>query len=384
MKVALFDDVVSPRSPAGSCDMRVLQALRDEHEITVFASEFALPDRGRPVRQIAVPTVRQPALASFLLYLALACISYARLRLRGRRWDVIQATDCSFPVADVCYAHFCHKAFLLEVWPRMRAQITPRVAHSWASHAVRALIEARLVRRARVIVVPSEGLRRELARVYPGVGANVIVIHNTVDLAHFQKPSGFDRRDIRARMRADDSHAVFVFVALGHFERKGLPILLEAISMDDAEFEHARVWVVGGEPGLVASYRRTAERLGIASKVAFAGKTEDVRPFLWGADAFVAPSHYEAFSLGLLEAAAAGLPLIATRISGSEELLEHGVNGFEVEGTLGGVAAGLRSFINLNMSRRAAMGRAARESIEPLRPERFAAAWRDLYASLSS
>jgi glycosyltransferase involved in cell wall biosynthesis len=103
---------------------------------------------------------------------------------------------------------------------------------------------------------------------------------------------------------------------------------------------------------------------------------------LWSADAFVAPSHYEAFSLGLLEAAAAGLPLIATRISGSEELLEDGVNGFEIQATPRGVHAGLRRFAVLDPVAREALGRVARERVEPLRPERFATAWCELYASL--
>ena len=62
--------------------------------------------------------------------------------------------------------------------------------------------------------------------------------------------------------------------------------------------------MVGGEPGLVASYRTMAERLGVAEKVAFVGRTDDVRPFLWSADAFISPSHYEAFSAALLEASA--------------------------------------------------------------------------------
>ena len=57
---------------------------------------------------------------------------------------------------------------------------------------------------------------------------------------------------------------MFVFVTLGHFERKGLPMLLEALAMDEPPLEGARLWVVGGEPGVVASYRATTERLGVA------------------------------------------------------------------------------------------------------------------------
>ena len=47
----------------------------------------------------------------------------------------------------------------------------------------------------------------------------------------------------------------------------------------------------------------------------FVGRETQVRPFLWLADAFVFPTAYEAFSLSILEAAA-GLPLIVTRVDG--------------------------------------------------------------------
>jgi glycosyltransferase involved in cell wall biosynthesis len=76
--------------------------------------------------------------------------------------------------------------------------------------------------------------------------------------------------------------------------------------------------------------------------------------------------------------------LVATRISGSEELLEHGLNGFAVAPDSAGVAAGLHRFLELDRVRREAMGDAARRSVESLGPERFAAAWRDLYASLAT
>jgi glycosyltransferase involved in cell wall biosynthesis len=84
----------------------------------------------------------------------------------------------------------------------------------------------------------------------------------------------------------------------------------------------------------------------------------------------------------LRAAAAAGLPAIATRISGSEEVLRDGVNGFEVDLSAAAIAAGLRRFLELDARERDAMRNAARESVSPLGPERFISEWRALYASL--
>src|SRR5436305_13464208 len=127
MRVGLFDHVLSMQSPAGSCDVRVLQALRDEYDFTVFASELAPPSDGsRPITHVEVPTIRRPALASFLGYFLGACIAYSYARLRGASFDLIQSTDCAFPTADVFYAHFCHRAFLADVWPQVQRRMTPR------------------------------------------------------------------------------------------------------------------------------------------------------------------------------------------------------------------------------------------------------------------
>jgi hypothetical protein len=52
-----------------------------------------------------------------------------------------------------------------------------------------------------------------------------------------------------------------------------------------------------------------------------------IRTVGWAADFFIFPSHYEAFSLATLEAAASGLPILTTRINGTEELVRPGVNG---------------------------------------------------------
>src|SRR5436190_17222162 len=147
MRIALFDQVVGPGSPAGSCDARVVEGLCSAHDFTVFSSELELsPEATRRVDHVAVPSVRRPALLAFLGYFLLGLVAYRRARRRGLQADFVQATDCALPSADLCYAHFCHRAFLSEVWPHVRPALSARTVHAWASHKVRAVIEARLVR----------------------------------------------------------------------------------------------------------------------------------------------------------------------------------------------------------------------------------------------
>ena len=118
--------------------------------------------------------------------------------------------------------------------------------------------------------------------------------------------------------------------------------MLEALHEVNAG--HTKLLVVGGEPDLVASYKERARGLGLNGAVVFTGMRSDVRPYLWSADAFVLPSAYETFSLVAYEAAAAGLPVIAPRLNGIDELLRDGENGFIIHRTRDEVVSALRKY----------------------------------------
>ena len=70
-----------------------------------------------------------------------------------------------------------------------------------------------------------------------------------------------------------------------------------------------------------------AESLGLAEAVHFLGQRQDVPDLLNAMDIFVLPSYSEGVSLALLEAMAAGLPVIATAVGGLPEVVEDGVTG---------------------------------------------------------
>jgi len=114
-----------------------------------------------------------------------------------------------------------------------------------------------------------------------------------------------DRFPFKVRQHAITN--VLVFVALGHYERKGLPLLFEALrALNDSRL---KMVVVGGSQNGIAAYRERANKGGLNGNVKFLQTQKDIRPYLWAADALTLPSHYEVFPLAVLEAAAAGLPL---------------------------------------------------------------------------
>jgi glycosyltransferase involved in cell wall biosynthesis len=90
-----------------------------------------------------------------------------------------------------------------------------------------------------------------------------------------------------------------------------------------------RVLIVGDGP-LRAELEGQAARLGVASAVHFAGYQEDVVSAYAAMDVFVLPSRDEGFGLVFLEAMAVGVPVVGTRVIGSEDAVEDGVTGLLV------------------------------------------------------
>ena len=134
--------------------------------------------------------------------------------------------------------------------------------------------------------------------------------------------------------------------------------------------------------GDTTRYRELARRCGAGDRVHFAGTTSEPAPYYAAADAFVLPTAYEAFPLVALEAAAAGLPLLAARVSGVEELIDDGRNGWFVERDAAMIAGRLRT-LAADPDLRARMGAAARESTEGYSWNSVVDAYVKLYATLA-
>src|SRR5262249_18624090 len=86
-----------------------------------------------------------------------------------------------------------------------------------------------------------------------------------------------------------------------------------------------RVAVVGRTP--LDAYREQIEGLGLADSVRYYGPSTDVGSWYAGADLFVMPSQYEAYSLAVVESLASGLPVITTALAGALDAVQPGVNG---------------------------------------------------------
>lgn len=140
-------------------------------------------------------------------------------------------------------------------------------------------------------------------------------------------PNGLDTRRWNTRHARPRPRIVTMVANLR--PEKGHDVLIDAAATVLARFPDARFEIVGGGPELGALIRR-AEARGVLKAFTFFGHCDDVAARLQQADIFVLPSRSEAFPNAVLEAMAAGLPIVASGVGGVCELIDHGQTGLLV------------------------------------------------------
>jgi glycosyltransferase involved in cell wall biosynthesis len=380
VRIALFDYRVTANNPIGGCHRRMLEGLSADHQFTVFAVEFSNPEPER-IEWVKIPAPMRPLALLFVVFHVLAPLYYLAYRWRKRvRFDLVQCVEGNLAFGDVRYVHFCHKRYLKSHWKSSRPAGL-RGWGRWLDYKLHALAEAWVFRRSGRVVTPSLGLAQELLEEYPFLEGRIDVVSNPVEIDRLHRPSDFDRAAHRKQLGLNDDDCVLAFVALGHFERKSLPAILEALA--EIREPNLKLIVVGGTDSQVGPYRSKAEATGIAAQVLFCGMQSDIRPFLWLSNGFILPSHYETFSLVAYEAAAAELPLIVSRVHGVAEIAADHENALIVEPNRESIVAALREFAGMSDASRGQMGSRAREAVLGFGPEAFVSAWTRFYECTS-
>lgn len=204
-----------------------------------------------------------------------------------------------------------------------------RTVHHVDDFTTPALIECqrRSITGPDALAVVSDHWRHVLARDF-GVEADVVT--NGVDAARFTRPPTFPDADLRRRVGAEDR---FLFLTVGGIEpRKGSLELVEALAAVRGVASPPPVLAVVGGHSFQdhGPYRERAldraRQLGIGRDLVVLGTVpdEELRRWYWSADTFVFPSVKEGFGLVVLEALAAGLPVIATDIPVFRQYLTDG------------------------------------------------------------
>jgi len=178
-----------------------------------------------------------------------------------------------------------------------------------------------------IFVCPSEEVERELIN-YGFDKERVVEISNGVDTALFYPVDDLQKGNLRRRFNFP---SLPVMVYSGRLEsRKRLAILLKAWQRVVKVKEESYLLIVG-DGSQKDSLINLAKELKIIESVKFTGQVDSVNEYLQAGDGFVFPSSAEGLSNALLEAMATELPIVATKIGGTEEAIENERNGILVE-----------------------------------------------------
>jgi glycosyltransferase involved in cell wall biosynthesis len=212
--------------------------------------------------------------------------------------------------------------------------------------------------RARMVAVSRDLADYFCARtgVRPG---RVRVVHNGIDASHYAATS----RDRGLAGTLGIPGDAFVVGTLGNlYPVKGHPDLVRALGILRERCPRMHLLVLGRgemrEPLLAL-----AAALGVSDRLHLAGFREDAAECLGVMDAFALPSRSEGMPLSLLEAMAAGLPIVATRVGGVPEALEDGRTGLLVPPGDPEALAGALAAVAEQPARAWDLGRAAQRHV---------------------
>jgi glycosyltransferase involved in cell wall biosynthesis len=181
-------------------------------------------------------------------------------------------------------------------------------------------------RRGVVPVAVAREVAASLKRLY-GIG-NCRVVWNCVPTDLYASPQT-PREVWRAKQGFSEGDVLFVCVAR-FAAQKNHALLISAFAKGPASDPKAHL-VLAGEGVLRAQLQVRVNRLGLTSRVRFLGLRRDIPDVLGAADIFALSSNYEGNPLSVIEAMAAGLPIVSTAVGGVPELLQNGKEGLIVQ-----------------------------------------------------
>ena len=298
--------------------------------------------------------------------------------------------------------------------PRGLARLA-RIVRAWKPDVVHShMVHANLMGRALRLLVPVPVMVSTIHNVYEGgallmaayrvsnglvdhmtiisqaaadrfVGERIIpkplltVVPNGVDTDRMRNVPAGIRETLRRSFGVTDHE--FVWLAVGRFEiAKDYPNMLRAFATVRAREPHA-VLVIVGEGSLQSEAEALTAELGLDGAVRFLGARNDVPAVMNAADGYAMSSAWEGMPMVLLEAAAAGLPIVATAVGGNGEVVRDRESGFLVPPkdaeALGGAMLRL---MGLEQAQRRSMGERGREHVRAnYGLHRVAERWEQVY-----
>jgi glycosyltransferase involved in cell wall biosynthesis len=264
------------------------------------------------------------------------------LVVRHRHWDIVLVSGYRvLGIAAVAAARLLGKRVVLkadndgEMSGAYFKGGAEKLGIGGAERTLRAFVAARnlLLRRADHFVSLSSTIADEL--IANGVPpAEITRIPNSVDISRFKPVSPGEKAPLRAALGLPTTGPVVVFTGR-LLQSKGVLDLVQSWAELAPDFPDATLVIVGSGQHLMhsceAELHESIAELGLGDRVVTTGFVTNVESYLKAADIFAFPTTEEAFGISAIEAMAAGLAVVATRVGGLNDIIDPEVNGLQIE-----------------------------------------------------
>lgn len=331
LRIALVIEDVNLRGGQERVIGELAPRLARRHEVHLFCQTVGdISLEGIEVHRVR--DVRAP-LGLRALWFALA----SSRAIRARDYDVILSQGGNTLVQSATLVHTCHperRRVRLEIERPWRLKGPLRRLWEAVRDGIFARMERRAVLRCRgAVIAVSEDLKGYLLREYGLAPEEVHVAPNGVDHTLFHPGVAAEHRArIREQLGLGDDEFVALFMG-GRWFEKGLPEIIQGLGMTERD---VRLVVVGsGDAGRLGEMAREA---GVGDHVTFVPHVPEPEAYYGMTDCLIHAPVVEPFGLVMLEAAACGLPLLATRAGVALDLIEDGLTGFAITREPGDIA----------------------------------------------
>lgn len=280
---------------------------------------------------------------------------------------------------DILHAHLPHAVFLTR-WSRLLAPVRVVVdtIHTSATGPLTrrmGYVCSRWLADCTTLV--SHDAANTWTRTYAVPPSKLAIVPNGVDTDSW-RPDSAARTRMRSQLGIGNA---FVWLAAGRLDPvKNYSMLLRAFALLP---NSTRLLIAGAGPLDPELHQQTLQ-LGIQDRLQFLGFLDDLLPWMQTADGVVLASHWEGLPLVLLEAAAAGVPAVATDVPGSREAIVAGLTGFLCAANdHAEMSATMQRVMHLSTGQLAEMAQRARErAIAEFSLPRTLDRWETLYQDL--
>ena len=364
MKIAYVTAIgVNKHGGTQKCSAWLLEELSNSNNVSVFTISVEGININK-VHFYKIPAINYPSLPRYIMFFILNSLLFT---LKKNNYDIIHATGPDSLWADVITVHFCSSAWLYSVkqgsinLPKDTLLQKIKTFHNLIYWHLTAWCEKIIYHcnNVKYIITVSEGLKKALISHCQCSPDNIVVIPNPIDEQMILIPveQAQFRNEIRTKHNLTENDKIVLFVAASHWKTKGLLLLLEALTY--LPRPDVKLLVVGKDDQ--EFYADLARRLGVDKRVIFAGFSKDIRKYYAATEILLHPSYFEGSPLTVLEAAAAGLPVVVTKVSGVEDWIQDGYNGFFVKHDPQDIAEKIKLLVEDEDLRRK-MGQNARRS----------------------